>query len=88
MRGAEVLFLEGLPPEGSKNTVDADVGQEPEITEKELELLRRGFRNLDKEEVDEVKKGGKRKSLYMERWGRKRFEDWLIVTGGLCMDSI
>ena len=72
--------------EGSKNSAIGD--QEAEIIEKDLELLRCGFRQLDKEEVVEVKKGGQRKSLYMERWGRNRFEDWCIVIGCLCMDSI
>ena len=85
-RSSEVSFLEGLPLEGSEHSATRD--QEAEITEKDLELLRCGFRQLDKKEVAEVKKGGQRKSLYMERWGRNRFEDSRIVTGCLCMDSI
>ena len=63
-RSSEVSFLEGLPLEGSENSATGD--QEAEITEKDLELLYRGFMQLDKEEVAKVKKGGQRKSLYME----------------------
>lgn len=53
----------------------------PDPSSLDLEYLRRGFRQLEREEVDLAAKGGPRKSVYMDRWARNRFNDWRKVSG-------
>ena len=53
-----------------------------------LEYLRKGFRQLEQEEVEIVAKGGHRKSIYLDNWARNRFSDWRNVSGINSQDTI
>lgn len=53
-----------------------------------MEYLRKGFRQLEKEEVNIVAKDGHMKSAYLDNWARNRFNDWRIISGITSQDTI
>ena len=78
---AQNILLEELVIHDVQNAIESNQPWE-------FELLKQGFRQLDVEEVEQLKSGGPRKSIYMERWARNRFDDWRKLNVCCCMDPI
>lgn len=86
---ADILGGEADVFEISEPAADANLVDVPEPTsDAALEYLRKGFRQLEKEEVNIVAKGGHRKSAYLDNWARNRFNDWRIISGITSQDTI